>query len=799
MNDAESKKRIFAEAQRLNKEGYGLYFAPCLRREKRGNAESAAYISALWVDVDGKDERSLRKLNDFEQAPSAVVDSGGGYHAYWFLSDPLCLETDEQKAYIASIMIGLFSVTGGDEAYVKSVASVMRLPDSINTKPDRDGAKVTVSLWNPERRYKLSEFEWLSKPKEETIDGLKVVTLNGHGILPPRTEQYLISGASKNSRNTELFAAACQMRDAGYSQSDAERELIARHVADAVGGESANQREKEARATIESAYSQPARDPIVTAKERVSALVSRYPVEQKADRPTAAQIAEVVEACVHLNAVEWAEERQRIKALCGDGLKISDIDRLYREKRKAAERQQQTALVDTEEYIAMDEYMIYRKHSYRGTMQKIIAAWGARILERVNRMDDDGQMERVARVELQSAGRTETLEIPSELFGDPNALTRFLAANAGETFTTRAGMSSHLTPAILALSGDYPTRQIYRFMGWTQIDGRWTYITPADSITTGGKLADPPEVELSARLGDYGIRAHNWDDSKAAFDAMMRVFPPNIAPTCIAFAMLPLLQRFFKSAAMRPALHLAGTYGSGKSELAALMASFYGNFSRDAPPSQWGDTINTVEVLGYPLTDALYWVDDYKHIYADEKTYTRFMQSYSRNMGRGRLTREAKLRHEKPCRGLILSTGETTIEGEASLLSRMLVINVPPWEHRDPNGEHLAHADALREHLPGFTAHFASWIARQLEAGTLEEEVISRYEQNVIGYRAQLRAQLKGSRASTGRLIGNWAVLVTVYQLLTRFVAETDRDYLLPAWQDSIIETVATVREERAS
>jgi hypothetical protein len=48
-------------------------------------------------------------------------------------------------------------------------------------------------------------------------------------------------------------------------------------------------------------------------------------------------------------------------------------------------------------------------------------------------------------------------------------------------------------------------------------------------------------------------------------------------------------------------------------------------------------------------------------------------------------------------------------------------------------------------------------------------------------------------------LVGNWAVLVTVYQLLSRFINEIDGDYLLPHWQDSIVETVQIVREERAS
>jgi len=246
-------------------------------------------------------------------------------------------------------------------------------------------------------------------------------------------------------------------------------------------------------------------------------------------------------------------------------------------------------------------------------------------------------------------------------------------------------------------------------------------------------------------------------------------------------------------------VHLVGTSGSGKSEIASLLSSFYGQFSRDTPPAQWGDTINTVETLGYPLADSLFWVDDYKSIYADEKTFTRFLQSYSRGMGRGRLTREAKLRHEKPCRGLILSTGETTIEGEASVLSRMLVIDVPPWEHRDPQGLMLTQADALRHNLSGFTAHFVSWLAKQLETGELQDKIAHHYEQNVEGYRANLRSKMKGSHANTGRLVGNWAVLVTVYQLLSKFISDMDDDYLLPAWQDFIVETVQIVREERAS
>ena len=365
LNNPKQTTSVLKQIAKLNADGFGLYFAPCLRKEKKGSATSAILLPALWVDIDCDDDQQLRKkgmakLCDFDPAPSIILDSGGGWHAYWLLDEPFMLETEENKQKISQIMQGLFLALDGDEGYVKSVASIMRLPNSINTKPERNNALVKFIEWHPERRYSLSNFEWLEvKPKPHN-GYLPVFSTNGNGHhpLPPRTEQYLASGAYDGNRNAELFAAACQMRDAGYSQSDAERELIARHVADGNGTENPVSREKEARASVASAFTQPAREPIASPKQHahqiVQQLVGQYQVEQKPERPTTAQIVEAVEACIHLNPIEWAEQRQKFKALTGDGLKISDIDRLYKEKKKAVERQQQQEYVDTESYLMLD-------------------------------------------------------------------------------------------------------------------------------------------------------------------------------------------------------------------------------------------------------------------------------------------------------------------------------------------------------------------------------------------------------------------------------------------------------------
>jgi hypothetical protein len=801
---------VLRQADAMNKAGFGVYFAPCLRREKKGDAQAVVSVPALWMDIDCDDDpgqraAALEKLHTFDQQPSILLDSGGGWHVYYLLDASYVLENDEDRQRIAHILHGLSAALGGDADYVKSVASLMRLPESANTKPERGGVVAAITEFHPERRYPLEAFEWLAVQSQQKILAVQPVSGNGHHApLPQVTLDYLSRGASNGSRNRALFDAACQFRDAGYSQAEAEDRLVLRHVADGGPGENPAAREREARATITSAYRQSAREPLSmhaqNAREQVNHLLSNFSSQEQPEHPTPEQIAEVISACAHLEPVEWAAQRTKLKELCGNGVKTGDLERQYRQARKTLERERFHAQPENESYIQVEGRLVHRRETYYGPADKTVADWTARVTERISQVNDDGQVEHVTSLVLTKNDQTFTLQVPSEVFGDDAALRRFIAGRGGETFTVRAGMGKHLAPAILSLSGEYPTRTNYRFMGWTQIDGRWTYVSPGFCVNADGKVDEPPDVELDARLRDYGLQDTIWEESVKAFEAMIPVFPKQLAPTCIAFALLPLLQRFFPAAAPRPAIHLAGTYGSGKSELAALMSSFYGVFSRDTPPSQWGDTINTVEAMGCPLADALYWIDDYKSIYADERTFTRFLQSYSRGMGRGRLTREAKLRQERPCRGLILSTGETVLEGEASVLSRMrmLVLDVPPWEHRDPGGKLLAQADQLRQFLSGFTVEFAAWIARQVEEHDLVGDIARRFAASAEGYRKKL-AMLTGSQANTGRIVQNWAVLVTVYQLLRKFLEEKEADDVLPGWQDVILETAQAVRQERAS
>ncbi|MEO8612837.1 MAG: hypothetical protein ABI690_33395, partial [Chloroflexota bacterium] len=82
--------------------------------------------------------------------PSVIVHSGGGYHAYWLLDEPTTdLSTSRQ------VLQGLARALGGDGL---SPAQSLRLPGTVNTKPERGGALchlVEIS----DRHYRLSDFQ----------------------------------------------------------------------------------------------------------------------------------------------------------------------------------------------------------------------------------------------------------------------------------------------------------------------------------------------------------------------------------------------------------------------------------------------------------------------------------------------------------------------------------------------------------------------------------------------------------------------------------------------------------------
>ncbi|MEZ4666538.1 MAG: DNA-primase RepB domain-containing protein [Anaerolineae bacterium] len=172
-----------------NAMGWGAYFAVGLRklgltRWKRGGLSEVAALPAFYTDIDGLADATLIRLREARLPPSVIVDSGGGVHAYWLLEEPIA---DLHTARL--VLQGLAQTFGGDRL---SPAQSLRLPGTVNTKPERNGTwchLIDIS----DRRYSLSDFQIFAQP-------------GSHSRGWQTTEQAVTQTSNRNL-NTELIQA----------------------------------------------------------------------------------------------------------------------------------------------------------------------------------------------------------------------------------------------------------------------------------------------------------------------------------------------------------------------------------------------------------------------------------------------------------------------------------------------------------------------------------------------------------------------------------------------------------------
>jgi hypothetical protein len=117
--------------------GYSVYFGVGKRAREGGGKKDVLGVTALWADIDtvnlGWDtERCLKMLHSAPTVlrPTALIHSGGGLHAYWFLKSPLLVP--EQTKLIEEANATLARFVSGDN--VGNVDRILRLPGSWNAK-----------------------------------------------------------------------------------------------------------------------------------------------------------------------------------------------------------------------------------------------------------------------------------------------------------------------------------------------------------------------------------------------------------------------------------------------------------------------------------------------------------------------------------------------------------------------------------------------------------------------------------------------------------------------------------------
>mgnify|MGYP000845411241 CR=1 FL=1 len=241
------RNRMYTPEERVSDSGKAYTFYP------RGKAHDAQWLTALWIDVDEPGESGYRRcIGSLAVQPSIVVSSGGGWHGYWLLKEPLLL--DEHHREMAKRTLKGIAMTAGSDTKVADLARIMRLPGTVNTKPGRDARRCEVVDYLP-CYYDYQQFEDAFAPlAAPRIQITRHIPTEASAGLPKWCENYLNTGARPGERNSTAYSAARCLLDNGYSITDMERMISNRALADGL-----DQREIEA--LIRSAASAPTGTP----------------------------------------------------------------------------------------------------------------------------------------------------------------------------------------------------------------------------------------------------------------------------------------------------------------------------------------------------------------------------------------------------------------------------------------------------------------------------------------------------------------------------------------------------------
>jgi len=187
--DPKMSTRYFPNVEILAKEHYGeerdVYFGICPRERMKAEKEHIHYLVALWADLDigseGHEDKKVyfegpqqaaKAIRSFPRAPSIIVESGRGAHLYWLLKD--VQEVGDQEK-IERLLKNISDHLQCDTD--PNLDTVLRLPETVNTKISGKPVNCDVKFINPNFRYALQDFENL---------GQRVVTPSPKpGVSPP--------------------------------------------------------------------------------------------------------------------------------------------------------------------------------------------------------------------------------------------------------------------------------------------------------------------------------------------------------------------------------------------------------------------------------------------------------------------------------------------------------------------------------------------------------------------------------------------------------------------------------------
>ena len=162
----------------------------------KAEKEHVRYIVAFWADLDigaeGHEEKNkyfegpreaAKAIRSFPRAPSIIVESGRGAHLYWLLRE-VTEVTEPERFETILRKINDFLQCDTDV----NLDTVLRLPETVNTKVPSRNVNCEVKFINTNFRYALQDFENLGHRVSAPVPGSAATQARRAG--PPGTPSF---------------------------------------------------------------------------------------------------------------------------------------------------------------------------------------------------------------------------------------------------------------------------------------------------------------------------------------------------------------------------------------------------------------------------------------------------------------------------------------------------------------------------------------------------------------------------------------------------------------------------------
>jgi hypothetical protein len=143
-------------AYKLCNSGIDTYFGVNPRVGNQGKKQNIHYLVTFHAEIDygtdghnkasrhGSYKEALKAIQDFELPPTLVNHSGGGFHCYWVLNEPVKVEDMGIKT-LESINKAICQKLGGDNG-THNLDRVLRVPGTFNFKLKDNPREVTAVI-----------------------------------------------------------------------------------------------------------------------------------------------------------------------------------------------------------------------------------------------------------------------------------------------------------------------------------------------------------------------------------------------------------------------------------------------------------------------------------------------------------------------------------------------------------------------------------------------------------------------------------------------------------------------------